>query len=486
MNRPNKGINIFIIFTLVSLLIAPCPINAQKWGSSFQSEFHQLLQNEPLLKGSLTGISIRSAKTGEILYEHNGDIRMRPASNMKLLTGAAALSVLGKDYQFKTELRRDGVIEDQTLKGNLYVKGYGDPTLIKEDLSDMAKKLARTGVTMIEGDLIGDDSWYDDVRLSPDLVWSDESAYYGSQISALTLSPDHDYDSGTVLMEISPGLNIGEPAQIQLYPSTNYVNVINQTLTGSPDGNTDLTIERKHGTNTVFVKGLLPIGAKIKKEQISVWEPTQLVLEVFKQELEKQGIIVSGTTKPGETPQNTQLLVKHDSIPLSELLIPFMKLSNNSHAEVLIKEMGKKSLGEGSWEKGLQVLAEQLTKFGVNPGTLVIRDGSGISHVNLIPANELTQLLYHVQKEDWFPTFVNSLPIAGNMDKMIGGTLRNRMKTLDVKAKTGTLSTVTSLAGYVETKDSETVIVSILLNNLIDEDKGKEVEDRIIEMITIH
>ncbi|WP_338471693.1 D-alanyl-D-alanine carboxypeptidase/D-alanyl-D-alanine-endopeptidase [Niallia sp. XMNu-256] len=465
------------------LLIASSTSFAQKTSPSFQNELDQLLQNDPLLKGSLTGISVRCASTGEILYEHNGDIRMRPASNLKLFTAAAALSVLGQNYQFKTELRTDGEIEGQILKGNLYLKGYGDPTLLKEDLTNMAKRLSHSGVTKIEGSLIGDDSWYDDVRLSPDLVWSDESAYYGSQISALTISPDKDFDSGTVLMDISPGSNIGEPAQIQLSPATNYVQVINQTLTGSPEGNTDLSVERKHGTNTVIVKGFLPIETKTEKEYISVWEPTVFVLDLFKGELEKQGIKLLGTGKPGVTPQNTDILASHTSMALSELLIPFMKLSNNGHAETLVKEMGKRRLGEGSWEKGLQVLKEELPTFGVNPTDVVIRDGSGISHVNLIPANEISQLLFHVQKEVWFPAFATSLPVAGKQNKMVGGTLRNRMKPLNVKAKTGTLSTVTSLAGYVETKDGKTVIVSILLNNLIYEAKGKEVEDRIVELI---
>ncbi len=471
---------------LVLLLIPPTPASAQKWDSSFQTELQQLLHNEPLLNGGLTGISIRCARTGEILYEHNGDIRMRPASNMKLLTAAAALSVLGKDYQFKTELRTDGETVGHILKGNLYIKGFGDLTLIKEDLTNLAKKLTASGVTMVEGNLIGDDSWYDDVRLSPDLVWSDESAYYGSQISALTISPDQDFDSGTVLMRITPGSNIGEPAQIQFTPNTFYVKVINQTVTGSPEGNTDLTIDRKHGTNTIMVKGLLPIGAKAKKAHVSVWEPTGLVLDLFKQELEKQGINLSGRVKLGITPQNTHVITSHASIPLSDLLIPFMKLSNNGHAEGLVKEMGKRRLGEGSWDKGLQVLTEELPKLGVNSKDLVIRDGSGISHLNLIPANEITQLLFHVQKEDWFPAFLTSLPVAGAQDKMVGGTLRNRMETLNVKAKTGTLSTVTSLSGYVETKKGETVIVSILLNNLVDEEKGKEVEDRIVEMVANH
>lgn len=481
-----SGIYILVFSILATFLLPSSNAYANESDQIFQAEINQILQEEPLLKGGLAGISIRSASTGEILYEHNGDIRMRPASNMKLFTSAVALSVLGEEYQFKTEIRIEGKRDGNILKGNLYLKGFGDPTLVREDLNQMAKDIANSGISIIEGDLIGDDSWFDDVRLSPDLIWSDEYAYYGSQISALTVSPNKDFDSGTILVEVSPGLKVGDPAQIQLSHKTNYIHIINQAVTISPDGKTDLTIDRKHGSNTIIVKGFLPIGAKIEKEWIAVWEPTQFVLDLFKQELAKQGIKLLGTSKVDETPKDANVLTSHLSIPLSELLIPFMKLSNNGHAEILVKEMGRLRKGEGNWEKGLEVLNEQLPKLGVNPNTLVIRDGSGISHVNSIPANEISNLLFHVQKEKWFPSFLKSLPVAGNSDRMIGGTLRKRMESLNVKAKTGTIATVTSLSGYVETKKEETLIFSILLNNLLNEEKGKEIEDKIVEIIAKH
>lgn len=456
---------------------------ANETSQSMKVEIDRLLQENPNLKGGLAGISIRSAKTGEILYEHNGDVRMRPASNMKLITSAAALSVLGEEHQFKTEVRVKGKRDRKTLKGNLYIKGFGDPTLLRADLTQMARDIANSGITTIEGGLIGDDRWFDDVRLSPDLVWSDEEAYYGSQISALTVSPNKEYDSGTIQIKVAPGLKVGEPGHIHLTHKTNYVKIINETVTIPPDGETDLTFNRKHGTNTIIVKGLLPIGAKVKKEWVAVWEPTQLVLDLFRQELAKQGIKLSGISKVGETTKDAAILTSHESIPLSELLIPFMKLSNNGHAEVLVKEMGKIRKGEGSWEKGLEVVKEQLPNLGVNPDHLVIRDGSGISHVDLVPANEISKLLFHVQQENWFPSFLKSLPVAGNSDKMVGGSLRKRMNTLNVKAKTGTISTVSSLSGYVRTNSGETLIFSILLNNLLDEDKGKEIEDQIISIL---
>lgn len=464
----------------------PYKIFAFSPGFNHEAELRQILQEEPILQGALIGVSVRSASTGELLFEHNGDIRMRPASNMKLFTAAAALSVLGEDYRFKTELRMTGKKEKGILKGDLYVKGYGDPTLMKADITQMVRKLAAARVQRIEGDLIGDDSWYDDVRLSKDLVWSDEYAYYGSQISALTVSPTKDYDAGTVIIECSPGLNVGDAIQIKISPTTKYIEVINQAVTTSPDGKTELTMEREHGSNTIVVKGFLPLGAKSEKEWIAIWEPTQMVTELFKQELANQGIQLMGTTRIGATPKDAIPIHIHQSIPLSKLLLPFMKLSNNGHAEVLIKEMGKIKKGEGSWEKGLAVLNEQLASFQLNTDGMVIRDGSGLSHINLVPPNEISKLLFHIQKEKWFSSFLTSLPVAGHGDRLMGGSLRTRMKQLDVQAKTGTLTTVSSLAGYVKTKNGETLIFSILLNNILDVDEGKKLEDKIVKVLANH
>jgi serine-type D-Ala-D-Ala carboxypeptidase/endopeptidase (penicillin-binding protein 4) len=477
-----------LIFVITLYFVSFNPSNVLAVNSSVLEErINDLLNNSPDLQGGVSGISIRSAADGRILYQHQGDVRLRPASNMKLLTAAAALNVLGENYSFSTEVHTDGLVKKKTLLGNLYLKGKGDPTLLKSDFDQLAKDLLKQGIQKIKGQLVGDDTWYDNSRYSIDLPWSDETTYYGAQISALTAAPTPEYDTGSIEIKVTPGEKEGEKVGVVVNPKTNYVKIINKAVTTGTNGKKDITIEREHAKNSIIIEGTLPVGSKTIKEKVGIWNPTRYALTLFKQSLEEQGIKLTGKIKIGKVPETTNKLAIHHSMPLSQLMVPYMKLSNNVHAEVLVKEMGKVIHGDGSWEKGLEVLNAELKKFGLQPNNMVIRDGSGVSHVTLISANQISQLLFAVQKEKWFHSFLHSLPVSGEPEKMVGGSLRNRMKTADVKgrvkAKTGTLTTVSSLSGYVTMKSGETLIFSILLNNLLDESKGKKIEDRLISIM---
>ncbi|HLG26633.1 MAG TPA: D-alanyl-D-alanine carboxypeptidase/D-alanyl-D-alanine-endopeptidase, partial [Paenisporosarcina sp.] len=431
---------------------------------------NNILQDQRL-NGATTGVSIRKATSGEIVYDHFGETRLHPASNMKLLTAAAALETLGEEYRFETEVLTDGQVKGGVLQGNVYLKGKGDPTLLKHDFDVFAKNLTSKGIKKINGKLVGDDTWYDNIRLSSDINWTDESYYYAAQVSALTASPNADYDAGSVIVEAHANGSVGESATIKVLPETDVVNIVNRSKTVASGGTKTITIEREHGTNNIVIEGTVPVGGTVTREWIAVWEPSYYALDLFKKSLMEQGITFGGQPQVtlGKTPSQAELLTSKNSMTLKELSIPFMKLSNNSHAEVLAKEMGKVVYGEGSWEKGLQVIEENSAKLGLNMETIMIRDASGMSHINLIPSNEVTNLLVSVQKEPWYQTFLASLPIAGVGERFVGGTLRNRMKTGatvgNVKAKTGTLTAVSALSGYATTKDGELLVFSVLINN---------------------
>ncbi|WP_342512064.1 D-alanyl-D-alanine carboxypeptidase/D-alanyl-D-alanine-endopeptidase [Sporosarcina sp. FSL K6-1522] len=458
--------------------------------ATLDEKIDRILEN-PLLKGSITGVSIRHADTAEVLYSQFGDIRLHPASNMKLLTTAAALETLGEDYQFTTEVLTDGELRGKVLQGNVYLKGKGDPTLLKEDFDQFAKDLKAKGIHKIKGNLIGDDSWYDDVRLSQDLNWSDESFYTGAQVSALTVSPNEDYDTGTVIVEVNPGSEIGENAKVTLSPETDYVKIINKTVTTAKNEPKKISIEREHGTNNILIEGTIPLEGVRSRSWVAVWEPTGYVVDIFQKSLIENGVTFAGNPKMqvGVTPGGATVLTSKKSMELKEILVPFMKLSNNGLGEVLTKEMGKVVHGEGSWDKGLEVIKKVVTDLGVDGNTIMLRDGSGMSHKNFIPADDLSQMLFAAQRKSWFPTFENSLPVAGEADRFVGGTLRSRMTAPstkgNVKAKTGSLTGVSSLSGYVTSKDGERLIFSIMINNVLG-GSVTSIEDEIATVLAEH
>ncbi|MDQ0230022.1 D-alanyl-D-alanine carboxypeptidase/D-alanyl-D-alanine endopeptidase [Metabacillus malikii] len=443
------------------------------------------IENHPLLKGSLVGISIRSADTGELMYEYNGDKRLTPASNLKLITATTALATLGENYTFSTEIRTDGKIKTSSVYGNLYLVGKGDPTLLPEDIDHFAKVLKKKGIKKITGNLVCDATHFDDISYAVDVPWSDEEAYYGAAVSALTISPNEDYDTGTILLEMSPNAELGKKATITLHPHTEYVHILNHTVTVTDDIKKEVSITRQHGTNTIIIEGTIPLGTKAERHTIAVWEPAKYAITLFKEALYRNGIELEGVVKYNKTPENSQLIYKHKSEPLQQLLIPFMKLSKNSFGDVFIKEMGKLYKQNGTWENGIDTAKNTLTSLGVDANEVVMRDGSGISHQNLVRANDLTTLLYHAKQKEWFPVFYKSLPISGVNDKMQGGTLRNRMSITLLKekvyAKTGTLTNVSTLSGYVKTNEGP-FIFSILLNHLKISDNGKLVEDELLKL----
>ncbi|MCM3637537.1 D-alanyl-D-alanine carboxypeptidase/D-alanyl-D-alanine-endopeptidase [Sporosarcina luteola] len=418
-------------------------------------------------KSVVSSVTVRKASTGEIIYEANADGKVTPASTLKLLTSAAALETLGEEYRFTTDLLTDGSIAKGVLNGNLYLRGQGDPTLMKKDLDQFAATLAKQGVKTITGDLVGDDSWFDSVRLSPGIDKSDETFYYAAQISGLTLSPNSDYDAGTVIVNASPTKK-GYKAKVTMTPDTGIITVINKSNTVPKGNKNTLSIKRQHGTNTIIIAGNVPLGSAGKKEWVTVSNPTAYTMDVFKKSLSAKGIKFTKSSKVARrvVPQSATVITSRQSMPLRSLMRPFMKLSNNTHAEILAKTMGKQVYGEGSWNAGLRVMREFGQSVGLRSTEWNFEDASGMSHKNKVTSAQMTELLFAARQAPWYGSFVQGLPVSGMNDRFVGGTLKNRLTGSAVKgkvvAKTGSLNRVNSLAGYAETRDGETLIFSIL------------------------
>ncbi|WP_129666376.1 D-alanyl-D-alanine carboxypeptidase/D-alanyl-D-alanine-endopeptidase [Phytoactinopolyspora endophytica] len=444
---------------------------------------------DPRMDGSQASVVVADAETGEVLYDRNGADRLMPASNQKLLTSAAAMEVLGSDYIFETTVESDARQAGRVLAGDLYLRGTGDPTMLAEDYVALADEIADAGIQRVHGAVVADDTWFDDRRLGLGWNWDDEQYYYSAQISALSVAPDTDYDAGTVIVRVEPGNRAGDDAEVTVIPENDYVEINNDATTTEAGSGRNISIERGHGEAEISVSGTIATDSAATSVWRAVWEPTGLVADVFLDALEDRGVQVRDGVEFASTPDDARVLASHESMPLSELLIPFMKLSNNGHAEVLIKAMGQEAAGAGTWTAGLGVMEDALQAWDVDTGTIGSVDGSGLSRRNWIPANEIIELLLAVQDEPWYDAWYESLPVAGVEERFVGGTLRFRMDGTaaegNVRGKTGTLTGATGLSGYVTTTDGDELVYSILLNNYLSS-KPSDIEDAIAIRLAEH
>ncbi|MHA6577521.1 D-alanyl-D-alanine carboxypeptidase/D-alanyl-D-alanine endopeptidase [Pseudomonas yamanorum] len=448
----------------LSVLLGGCA-TAPK--NSTSDTLDQLLA-DPALHGASVSLMVRDARSGNTLYQHNPRTRLTPASSLKLLTTAAAMDVLGPQYRFATQLLSDGNRQGAVLNGNLYLRGLGDPTIQWADYQALAASLAQQGIQQVQGDLVFDDTFFDAERLGTDWSQDDESTYYGAQISALTVSPNDDFDAGSLLVTAKAPVAIGRPVTVDISPATDYVQIGNRAISGT--GNS-YGINRQHGTNLLRLSGALAPG-KQSRQLVSVWEPTQLVANLFGQALAQQGISVQGRRMiGGVTPTTATVLAMHESAPLQELITPLLKLSNNNMSEALLKSMGRKTVNAGTAPAGVAAVAGFLKRQGIDTATLNQVDGSGLSRRNLVSSQNLTDVLLAASKQPWFNAWYNALPVAGNPVRMAGGSLRYRLRGTaaenNLHGKTGSMNGVSSLTGYVTDAKGRKLVFSMVTNNYV-------------------
>ena len=440
--------------------------------AALTAQLDQLLA-DARLAGSTVGLQVLDAATGSVVYTRNADRRVIPASNEKLMTSAAALEVLGTGYKFHTITRYSGTKSGKTVSGNLYLRGQGDPTMTYAQYDALASAVAKAGITKFTGSLVADDTWFDRVPLGLDWSWQDETYADTAPISALTVAADASFDTGSVAVQSKPGSAAGKPATLTLTPANSVVKIVNHTVTGAAGSADTVTATRAHGTNTITVSGSSPLKATAAVDLVSVLDPTQVAAGVFRDALKRHGVTVTGGTTTGATPSSAKTITDHASIPLSQLLPPFLKLSNNGHAELLVKAMGraKSPTAAGSWPTGLAAAATALRGLGVDTGVISMGDGSGLSRRDWLTTGQIAALLTAAQSRPWFAAWYAALPIAGNPDPLIGGTLRSRMVGTpaadNVHAKTGTLTAVNALSGYVADTTGRRLVFAGVANNAL-------------------
>lgn len=468
------SIVVVILGLIVAVLQPARSASADPSGGSDDSDLKSNLDRilaDSSLKGGQVGLEVREAKSGKRLYTHNAGKRLNPASTTKLLTSTAAMKTLGSGHRFDTRVFSQGRRSGHTLDGNLYLKGGGDPTTLPKDYDKLAKMVSRRGIKKVTGNLIADDSYFDSQRLGSSWAWDDEPYYYQAQISGLTVAPDTDYDSGTAMVKTAPGKRPGDKPKVTLQPKTDYVTINNKAKTGKKDATNTVNAVRRHGKNVIDVTGTIPAGADTATAWSTVWEPTKYANSLLRDALARHGVTVQGSSKTGNTPSRARLVATHRSMTLGRMLTPFLKLSNNMHAEHLTKAMGRKTEDAGSWSAGLDAIKHDVEKFGVDTDDIRMVDGSGLSRGDQISPHHFTTLLRSVQQKSWFKTWYDALPIAGEPKRMVGGTLRSRMTDTaaagNMHAKTGSLTGVSSLSGYVTDEAGKKLVFSMISNNYL-------------------
>ena len=430
---------------------------------------------------------IRDRQTGDVLFNHRGQHLMRPASNMKILSGAAALKILGEDFTFQTKLYVDGTQQGGTLNGNVYVRGAGDPTLNGDVFRQFAQQLKEKGITHITGHVIGDDTYFTGDTLPPGVDAEGETHYYGARVTALTMSPNNDYDAGTLYVEVTPTEEGAQPT-FTVVPNLCGHTITNEAQTIAADAEETLEVRRTNGTKHITITGGIPAG-EAKKVWVSLQNPTMDTLHYIRTVFTAEGITFGAQTEliQQAVPANAQLLYTHQSPTLAELFNPFMKLSNNTIADILVKTIGYERYGIGDYESGLKEVRAYLRQKNIDITTWKFVDGSGLSHQIKVNSEGISKLLFVLQNEPYFETFYASLPVAGQVDRQIGGTLNDRYieKEFEQKivAKTGYIDEVNCLSGYVTGASGTEYIVSLLVEGYEEYEDGIEALDDTLKAI---
>lgn len=434
-----------------------------------RNEFDQLF-DDPDFFNAQWGVCVQSLETGEFLYRRNENKLLMPASNLKLITTASGLQILGRDYRFKTEIGYNGKIEGTALKGDLIIKGYGDPAIsgryTKDDVikyfNDWADSILNLGIEEITGNIIGDDNAFDDIGLGNGWSWDYESYWYSAPSGALSLNDN------CVDLLVSPARR-GDKADIKVIPDNKYTVIVNRVITVPFDSAAGIEIYRERGTNVITVSGRIRESSKPVKLYVTVNNPTQYFVVVLKDVLRAKGINVKGFAididdQQTESETNFKILFTHFSPALTEIIKVINKNSQNFFAEQLLKVMAYEKTGTGSSTGGIRQIKQISPRMGINSDNFIMADGSGLSRLNLVSAQQFVSLLRFMYQSNYYDDFNNSLPVAGK-----DGTLADRMRKSaafeKIRAKTGYIGGVRSLSGYAVTADGETVAFSMIVNN---------------------
>ena len=436
---------------------------------------------------ALWAVQVQSLDTGELLFARHAHTLVMPASNMKILTMAVAAERLGWDFRFTTRLATSGTIADGVLHGDLIVVGGADPTVSDRGgdrtrvFTEWAGALKARGITRIDGRIVGDDNALSDLALGEGWPWDDLQFGYASPGGALQ------FNENAVSLIVKAAAEPGGAASARLEPEGSGLELSASIVTTDAAQTPDVRVWRRAFDRTIVASGTVPMAGRDYVRTLSVDNPTRFFVTALRDTLVREGIAVSGAAvdidddmkggpthvEPAHAPGShvaepaLTILHEHRSPPLSEIGTTFMKVSQNLFGETLMSEVGRRqgAAPDATVEAARKDYEAVLTSWGVPPGEFIVSDGSGLSRYNYVTANALVTILRHMARESKHAApFAATLPIMGK-----DGTLARRMRGTaaegNVRAKTGTISNVRSLSGYLTTAGGERLVFSIVGNN---------------------
>lgn len=508
---------------LVALLLLFTLNAAAADKKDLQKRIDEILAQPDVARG-FWGIQVVSLDAGKTLYSVNAEKLFTPASNTKLFTTAAALALVGPQHKFLTTVETRGAVDKYgRLSGDLRLVGRGDPNLsgrtlpysLKTErnlppvhvLEMLADQVANKGVKVIDGDIIGDDTYYAFQRYGEGWSQNDLVDQSGAPVSALTINDN------VIFVSAMPADRPGEKAFVTVTPWADYYRIDNRIITTpAATGQREIYYNREPGSDTLTLWGSIPADDPGVGEALAIDDPADFAARLFRAMLERRGIVVYGNTKAQHTelaslstfsitamapasgggnpdvPQRPVIppplvLASYESQPLAQDLRVINKVSQNLHAELMLRMLGRERGTNGSVAAGLEVMRGWLIQAGIRPEEYAFFDGSGLSRQNLATPHAVVKLLSYAAQQPWASIFEDTLPVGG-----VDGTLTQRFKSSDllgrVRAKTGNLSHVNSLSGYATTVKGERVVFSIMVNNHnVPTKRALDAIDEIVQLI---
>lgn len=482
------------------------------------------LLEDPAVMRAHWGIAV-TKMDGNPVYELNAGQFFQPASNAKLFTTAAALDLLGADRTFETKVVGEGVFTGtEILKGTLTIVGSGDANLSGRELpyvppaerpkpappaadplrylEAMADQVAATGLKRLDGDVVGDDRLFSNEGYPPDWAIDDAVWGYGAPVSALTVNDNQ------IKVTVTPGASPTMQAVVTMNPALPYYAVdVSGLATGAAGSGSHVQMARLPGSKVLQIFGSIAVDSPGDVEEVAIADPAEYAAMAFKGMLEARGIAVTGIARAEHRPQRyargmvdwsaeigqqlgnqfaaghrvgecggvfsgpsvggvqSVVMARHRSPTLIEDIVLTNKVSENLHAELLLRHLARRFSCDGYAAQGVGAVRAFLTaKAGIDPDDFVFFDGSGLSGHDLVTPGAIAKLLHYASTQPWFPAWKASLPVGGE-----DGTLASRFAKAPLKgrvfAKTGTLGEARALSGYLVGASGRTVIFSIMVDN---------------------